>query len=45
MVDKLFEEYDKNKNGLLELSEVVEMVNKTLKNSNFGQKFSFADAR
>lgn len=45
VIDKIFWQFDKNKNGTLELREVAEMINLTLKHNNIMKKFSIDDAK
>lgn len=44
VIEKLFETYDKNRNGFLELKEITQMINITLRHSQITQKFTIQDA-
>ncbi len=45
VVDTLFQKYDQNRNGLLELREVTLLINSSLRHSRAGMKFTMSDAR
>jgi Ca2+-binding EF-hand superfamily protein len=45
VVDSLFTKYDENKNGFLELRELTQLINLTLRHNNASKKFTMSDAR
>lgn len=45
VVDNLFAKYDENKNGYLELRELTQLINLTLRHNNLGKKFTMSDAK
>lgn len=45
VVNNLFAKYDENKNGYLELRELTQLINLTLRHNNLGKKFTMSDAK
>ena len=45
VVESLFAKYDENKNGYLELRELTQLINLTLRHNNMGKKFTISDAK
>lgn len=44
-MNNLFAKYDENKNGYLELRELTQLINLTLRHNNLGKKFTMSDAK